>query len=152
MARNLSHAFASRAGERAAIAKFSQRRAAAESYRSIIQARQRRLISAIALVAGCGVAALSFHVWSSDHSSDPAAGRDAEMQQRAALRFGEIKIPVGRNTCTSMALDNTRGVVTTQSTVPCFEMPEAPPPHEVATDGGPGPAARAKAMSSAFKR
>jgi len=73
-----------------------------------------------------------------------------EEARRAALRFGEIRLPLRRNTCTALALDNESGNVTAQNTVPCFEMPEAPPP-KAAADGGPGPAARAKAMANAFK-
>ncbi len=148
MPRSLSHAFASKSGERAAIDKFSRHRAETLSSRSQALRKQRRIALVCILVAACGLSALGYRAWSDERAAELVQVQTAE-GQRAALRFGEIRVPISNNKCIASTLDNARGFTTTQSIVPCVEpLPAAPDP---SADGGVGPAARAKAMSNAFR-
>jgi hypothetical protein len=136
-----------------AIAKFSQRRSAADSVRDRARQRQVRVVLATMLVVGCVMVAGLYRNWPREDAASILLQRHASDEKRHALRYGEVLLPQQDNTCASYAFDNSRGWFTGEKIVPCSDhetLRALPTSAETAPDSGP--AARARALSDAFKR
>jgi hypothetical protein len=136
---------------RAAITRFSQRQQSSHAARE--RARALRLKILMAGLALCiGLLGYGLNRWWLAHRKSEAelarVTNQENMQQRAAHRFAELKVPTGGNVCLSYQFDNFTGGWFDENTVRCFD-PEAVDVKKQAPDDGP--AARARALSNAFR-
>jgi hypothetical protein len=137
-----------------AIAKFSQRRSDADTLRARARQRQVRVVLATMLVVGCVMIAGLYRNWPHEDAASALLARRASAEKRLALRYGEVRLPRQNNTCTDYAFDNVRGWFTGEKIVPCSENDTLREPLRASADALPdsGPAARARALSDAFKK
>jgi hypothetical protein len=114
----------------------------------------------VVILAACGLltaAGLGFggfaaqHAWRSNADDQAMHELRAAEAQRMASRYGDVKLPVGREKCRSLAFDNWNGGYVREREVPCEE--EKPAQRVISTPDGPGSsAARARGIAGAFRR
>jgi hypothetical protein len=136
---------------RAAITRFSQRQQSSHAARERVYALRLKVLLA-ALALGVGLAGYGLNRWwLAQRKAEAELARitkQENMQQRAARRFAELKVPTGGNVCLSYQFDNFTGGWFDQNVVRCFD-PEASDARSLTSDYGP--AARARALSNAFR-
>jgi len=102
------------------------KRQVAEARRS----RTRARVVAFVLMSGVIVALFiglgMYGGWRPTVAQSIASPRDATVGQFAETRTGEVRIPVGENTCRVLRFNNESGEFTSGSFVPCTDGDEQP--------------------------
>jgi hypothetical protein len=102
------------------------------------------------IAAGLGFGGVTVHrAWRVNADDQALHDLRAAEAQRLASRYGDVKLPVSREMCRSLAFDNWSGGYVREREIPCEE--EKPPERAVPTVDTSG-AARARGIAGAFKR
>ena len=120
-----------------------------------VSARRRKLLSVV--VAAGGVAAI-YYAGVAMHRARVADAaeqvrrewRDIE-ETRTASRYGDVKVPLKGDICTSYAFDNWRGGFVGERVTEC-EPTANPPPRSTASDSTVDSVSRLHGVAAAFKR
>ena len=107
------------------------------------------LACCVVLIGVAGIAGTAgYRAWTS-HATDTAlAELQQSNEQRIALRYGDLRIPIRDNVCTSYAFDNATGWLVDQREIACHVASEDSPP---GWEHSGGTIARAHGMANGFK-
>lgn len=107
------------------------------------------------ILVGLGLAAIvalgltGYQHWAQKPQTSVADALKKSEAMRAALRYGELRLPVDDTQCAAFAFDNVTGAIGSERQVPCHAEISAAP--SSATPQESSAAARLNAMSQAFK-
>jgi hypothetical protein len=93
-----------------------------------------------------------YRTWTGQQRAAEKAAWQRSEALRAALRYGELRIPADGSACAAYVFDNSTGVVGAEHPISCDEIDPAPAQHMPKPGEAAGTASRVEALSKAFKR
>lgn len=95
---------------------------------------------------------VGYRAWTGQQRAAEKAEWQRSEAMRAALRYGELRVPADGSTCAAYVFDNSTGVVGAEHPISCDEIDPAPAQHMPKPGEAAGTVSRVEALSKAFKR